>query len=133
VIAMLLRAMFAWFGLMLLAVLNGAFREAVLTPRTDADVAHVMSTFLLILVIAVFTWLVIRWLGPRSAGDALRVGFLWLMLTLAFEFGFGRFVAGRSWAELLAEYNILAGRVWALVPIVVFLAPYAAGRLRRLH
>jgi hypothetical protein len=128
---MLLRGAFAWVGLMLLAILNGAFREAVLTPRVAAHAAHLMSTILLMLVIVIFTWLVVRWLGPRSRGDALRIGILWLGLTLAFEFGFGRFVAGRSWAELLAEYNILAGRVWVLVPIVVLLAPYAAGRLRR--
>ena len=35
---------------------------------------------------------------------------MWLGLTLAFEFGFGRLVAKQSWEQLLADYNVAAGR-----------------------
>ncbi len=48
-------------------------------------------------------------------------------MTIAFEFGFGHFVAGHSWGRLLADYNLLTGHVWVLfllwvlvVPIVVY-------------
>jgi hypothetical protein len=40
---------------------------------------------------------------------------VWLGLTLAFEFGFGRLVAKQSWEQLLADYNVAAGRTWPLV------------------
>jgi hypothetical protein len=45
-------------------------------------------------------------------------------MTLAFEFLFGHFVAGHSWARLLQDYNLLAGRVWVLLLAWVALAPY---------
>ena len=35
-------------------------------------------------------------------------------MTVAFEFGFGHFVAGHSWQRLLGDYNLLEGRVWLL-------------------
>lgn len=106
-----------------LAVANGAFREAVLTPRLGAGAAHVASTLILCTLIVVLTWLLIGWIGPVTSADALRVSALWLVLTLAFELGFGRLVAGRSWAELLADYNVLRGRVWVLVLVTIVSAP----------
>jgi len=57
------------------------------------------------------------------------VGLLWLVLTLAFEFGFGRF-GGRSWSSLLQEYNVVAGKVWVLIPAWVAVAPFIFHRLR---
>jgi hypothetical protein len=48
---------------------------------------------------------------------------LWLVLTLAFEFGFGAFVGGRTWSELVGEYNLLVGRVWVFIPVWVAVAP----------
>lgn len=50
----------------------------------------------------------------RSFADCLRVGLLWVVLTLAFEWNFGRFVTGRSWASILAEYNLSHG---GLMPV----------------
>ena len=54
----------------------------------------------------------------------MAIGLIWLGLTVAFEFLFGRFVAGHSWIRLLQDYNILAGRVWSLLLLWVALAPY---------
>jgi hypothetical protein len=55
-----------------------------------------------------------------------------LVLTLAFEFGFGHWVAGKSWSDLLRDYNLLEGRVWPLVPVVTTVAPALAARVRGL-
>ena len=56
---------------------------------------------------------------------------MWLALTFVFELALGRFVSGLSWSELFAEYNLAAGRLWALVPIWVAVAPYFFFRLWR--
>ena len=56
---------------------------------------------------------------------------LWLGLTVAFEFLFGHYVVGHPWPRLLYDYNLLAGRVWSLLPIRVAVAPYVFYRLRR--
>jgi hypothetical protein len=61
--------------------------------------------------------------APKT-GEALAAGFLWLALTLAFDFLFGHFVDGHTWARLLADYDLAAGRVWVLIPLWVGLAPW---------
>jgi hypothetical protein len=45
-------------------------------------------------------------------------------MTITFEFGFGHFVAGHSWAKLLADYNILQGRVWSLFLVWITVLPF---------
>jgi hypothetical protein len=68
---------------------------------------------------------------PRPAG-ALRIGVLWLALTLGFEFLVGHFVFRRPWATLLADYDLRRGRIWLVVLVVTFVAPLVAARLRGL-
>ncbi|MEW6447103.1 MAG: hypothetical protein AB1426_03305, partial [Bacillota bacterium] len=57
------------------------------------------------------------------------IGLIWLVLTVAFEFGFGHFVMGHSWSRLLHDYNLLKGRLWVLVLLWVAIAPYVFYRL----
>jgi hypothetical protein len=59
------------------------------------------------------------------------VGALWVGLTVAFEFGFGHYVMGAPWEVLLADYDILRGRLWPLVLAANLVAPLLAGRLCR--
>jgi hypothetical protein len=58
-----------------------------------------------------------------SPQQSLTVGFIWLGLTVAFEFIFGHYVVGHSWSELLTDYNILTGRLWIVVLIWITIAP----------
>lgn len=126
------RALVVWLGLLLIAVGNGLFREAVLIPRLGELSGRQASTVILSLAIFVLALLAIRWVGPRRARDAWRVGGMWLVLTLVFEFGFGR-LRGRSWPELLADYDVAAGRIWILVLMVTMMSPWLAWRLRARH
>jgi hypothetical protein len=115
---------------MVVAILNGALREGALNPNAGEATGHVASTVLLCILILAISFVSVEWLDPRSPGQAATVSVLWLFLTLAFEFVFGHFVAGKSWVALLADYNLTQGRVWLLVPITVAAAPYVAARLR---
>ena len=47
-----------------------------------------------------------------DAEQAWIIGLSWVVVTLGFEFGFGRLVAGLTWSELLADYDVSAGRIW---------------------
>jgi hypothetical protein len=71
---------------------------------------------------------VVGWISSRHA---IGIGALWLVLTLAFEFMLGRFVSGLSWREMLAEYDLASGRLWALVPLWIAVAPYVLYRFYR--
>jgi hypothetical protein len=123
------RAAAAWLGILVIANVNGALREFLLVPLLGATVAHAISTILLCLLVLILARATIGWMGPRSAGEAWRVGLLWLALTLAFEFLAGHYLFGNSWERLLSEYNLAAGRIWSIVPLVTLLAPrWAWGR-----
>ena len=121
----------AWLLMMLLAILNGAFREAFLTERFGELRAHQLSTLTLFLLLSVFVWILVRIWAPESSGQAWRIGFIWLVMTLAFEFGFGHFLAGKPWSELLKDYEVMSGRIWVLIPAWVVVAPYLFYRITR--
>lgn len=129
---MILRILTAWFGLVILAIANGAFREAVLTPRLGTGWAHFASSVSLSALILASAWFTVPWIGVSSSSECWLTGSIWLAMTVLFEFGFGHFVVKKSWAELLADYDLLAGRIWIVVLAVVFLAPYLVARMRDL-
>lgn len=128
----MLRAIIVWLIFMFVAILNGTFRVGVLISRVGEATAHGFSTLMLCIIIAVVSWVSIVWLNPAKPDQAATVAALWVSMTVAFEFGFGHFVAGKSWAVLLADYNILQGRTWVLVPVTVAAAPHPTARLRGL-
>jgi hypothetical protein len=128
---MLGRALLVWLLLLVVAVAAAAIRTGVLEPRLGESKAHVVGTIAVVAVFALLIWLVIGWITPTvRPANLLLVGLLWLVLTVLFEFGFGRYVMGHSWSKLLADYNVCAGRLWVLVLLTVLFWPLLAGMLR---
>jgi hypothetical protein len=95
----------AWIPMVLIAIANGAMREALFAKRLGDQRAHQLSCATGILFFAIYVWALVRIWPPASSGQALAIGFAWLALTVAFEFIFGHFARGISWAELLGDYN----------------------------
>lgn len=126
---MLTRASLVWFGIMLAAILNGAVRDVLLVPRLGDPVARALSCVTLAAVILLITWLTLDWIRPPSSADAWRIGVMWLAMTLAFEFLAGHFLFRTPWQTLLADYDVLAGRLWVLVLIATLAAPGILYRL----
>jgi len=125
-----LRPVAAWLLIVVLAMLNGLLREAVLLPNLSKAVAFVVSGLLLALCILVVAVALARWLKLSSTRRCVCVGTLWLCFTLLFEFGFGYFVQGHTWAEMLEAYTFKDGNIWPLVLVVTFVAPLAARHVR---
>ena len=117
------RAVAIWAGLLVIAVANGALRDVLIVPRLGPQAGHVISTLVLSAVIVVVAFVSIRWIAPPDRAGALRVGGLWMVLTLAFELLAGHWLFGKSWSDLFADYNLAAGRVWILVLVATLLAP----------
>ena len=82
-----------------------------------------VSIFLVALIAA-------PWYGPLSSRQWYLVGLFWLLLTLAFEFGFGRVVQHKTWAELFDAYTFQGGNIWPIVLITTLLSPWAAAKIR---
>jgi membrane protease YdiL (CAAX protease family) len=127
---MLTRAPLAWLAILFLAILNGALRQAFLLPALGDRDARIISTLLLCVFVSLAAWRLVPWIRPADGRAAWGIGLLWLLLTLAFEFLAGHYLFGDSWESLLAEYNLVKGRIWMLVLITVLAAPVVVHTLR---
>jgi hypothetical protein len=127
----MLKYLLLWFVMLVIASANGGFREAWLKARFPDLLAHQISTVLLAILFTLFTYLVIRTWRPASEQMAWGIGLMWLVLTLIFEFGFGHYVANKPWSELLEEYNLFAGRIWIIIPVLILTLPVLFHRLLR--
>jgi hypothetical protein len=125
-----LYALGVWVLLSVLAVLNGTLREYTYGPVVGEQAAHLLSALILIAVVMAVAYVFLRLVRvPYGPGTFVAVGAIWVLLTVAFEFLFGHYVMGHPWSRLLADYNLLRGRVWTLVLLGIFVAPLIAGRL----
>lgn len=123
--------MAAWGGGAVIGIANGTIREATFGRRTGERAANQISALSGIGAFSVFFWkLQRRWPIERNA-EALRIGAGWLALTVAFEFGFGRVVAKKSWRSLLDEYDLREGRLWPLVLAWITFGPAVARSLQQ--
>ena len=98
--------------------------------RLSETAARAVSTLLLSAIILVVAALTIEWISPRPHLDAWRIGTLWLVMTLVFEFVAGHYLFRVAWHQILAEYNIFGGRIWMRVLAVTLVAPAAAAAMR---
>jgi hypothetical protein len=121
--SLLLRALALWFLILPSAVLSGELRQRLLVPWVGESLGHVLSALLLSLIVVGVTAIFAAFLKLVSPREAWLVGGFWLVLTAAFEFIGGHFLFGASWARLLADYNLTAGRIWILVLATTLLAP----------
>jgi len=124
------RSAAVWLLILLLAIVNGGFREAILFPRFGDPVAHLISGMLLMGGILVVSYFLVPRLGARSTWQLIVIGLFWLALTLAFEFGFGLLVQGKLWRELFAAYTFRNGNIWPVVLLLTLAAPLLVGRRR---
>ena len=120
-----------WFGILLLAVLNGALREDVLTLRLGLIAGTMFSGAILCCCIFAVAYAAYPWWGQVDAGIFWKIGGLWVALTVTFEVLFGIYVRGESWRTLLGAYTFKDGNLWSLVLVSTLTAPAITARMRR--
>jgi hypothetical protein len=127
---LLLASLATWFGLLAIAVVNGAVREFVLAPQLGAaalPLSGVTAMAAFVVAIAMF----VRATRP-SLGAALRIGLLWLGLTLVAE-TLMTVAAGRPAVEVVVALGPAAvadGNLMAPLLVITTLAPVVFARLR---
>jgi hypothetical protein len=121
------KAILAWLLLFAVMFANGAVRVVVLQPQLGEDRARQGASLSGLALVLIVSWLFVRVSPEASTAKLWWVGVAWLVATVAFEFLFGHFVSGLSWHALLADYNILRGRLWSLILIGVCLGPWFWG------
>lgn len=116
--------------MVILAILNGTLREKGYKNFMGELSAHQLSTFIGLILFAVYIWFLTGIFQIGSSAKALAIGGMWLVMTILFEFVFGHFVMHHPWRKLFNDYNIFKGRVWILVLIWTTVAPYLFYRVR---
>ena len=132
---MFAKYLLVWLLLAVIAIANGVIRQATYGRLLPELAAHQVSTVTAIAASGFAVWLVNRTWPIASSAEAWTIGSAWLVMTVLFEFGFGHYVAGHSWTNLLADYNLMEGRLWPLflawvlvLPVVVFMLSARAGK-----
>lgn len=103
-----------WPVLAAIGIANGIVRAMTYGPRLAEGTAHRLSTLSAAVLTGIAVWTFARFYPVPDARTAALIGGLWLLLTVAFEFLFGRYVAKYEWRRLLADYDLRNGRVWPL-------------------
>jgi hypothetical protein len=130
---MILRYFSVWVLLAVVAVANGTIRQFTYGRIVAELTAHQISTVTAILFSGLVVWAANRLWPIQSVSQAWKIGLSWLIMTLCFEFGFGHYVAGHSWARLLADYDLLDGRIWPLFLLWITILPALISRCASKH
>src|SRR3569623_824748 len=90
--AMFFKYFLAWFGMMLLAILNGGARDWLYKPLLGEHAAYQVSPIvLLVLFFFYFRALTASW-RCETPSQAWKFGAMWLVMTLFFEVMLGRLI-----------------------------------------
>ncbi|CAL2101689.1 conserved membrane protein of unknown function [Tenacibaculum sp. 190130A14a] len=126
----MLKYILTWFPMIMIAIINGFFREKFLANYFNNLQAHQLSSVSMIMLLGVYIWFVFKVFFPASGNQAIFIGLIWLLFTVIFEFLFGYYAMGNSWNKLLSDYNVLEGKVWVFVLIWIAIAPYIIYRMQ---
>lgn len=121
-----------WLMEIIIAGLNFfILMKSIYEPRFGPLIAHQIRMFTCIIVIFVFAFPLLRYVKDYEVIDLIHVGFLWLGLTLLFEWG-GSFAIGRSVEEILIGWNIFRGHMWPYVLLSYFSSNLILGTILQL-
>ena len=118
------RYVLAWFPMLVIAVANGALREAAFARMMPDLRAHQLSTLTGAILIGGFIWFVIRAWPPPSGRAAIRIGLMWVAMTVGFEFFMTLVLMKEPLARAVADYNLFAGHLWVLFLAWIGVAPW---------
>lgn len=125
-----LKSLLVWLCFIPTAILNGGFREYVLTKYLDTALATAASGILLSIMILFITWLLLPRLVTLNRKESFIAGIIWTLLTVIFEFTSG-IGTGVPMKELIAAYNPLSGNLWILVVLTTMFAPKIISRINK--
>lgn len=123
------KSLLVWLSIIVIAIANGALREAVLIPKLGQVPGLILSGTLLSILILCVAYVALPWLGATKPRQFAAIGGGWLVLTLIFEFSFG-ILQGKSLPVLLEAYTFRGGNMWPFVLLVTACAPSLAAKLR---
>ncbi len=119
---LLLPAVRVWLTEVLVSGFNYfVLMNLIYEPRWGELTAHQIGMATRILYIFVFAYLLLRYADEYQKNDLFVIAVLWLLLTLAFEWG-GSFAIRRPVDEIVVGWNVTRGYMWPYVLLTYLLA-----------
>lgn len=118
-----------WLLIIIAESVHGVMRRIFLVPVLGDGPSRQVGVMIGSAIILAIACAGIRWIGARSLADQLKVGLLWVGLTVAFEFGLG-YLLGYTMARMLSDYDPRAGGLMGFGLVFMLLSPALAAKLR---
>ena len=128
---MVKKSILIWLAIIPLAILNGGFREAFLTPRLGESCAQVISGIILLLLLFFVSFIFIPRIGKGISKTYWKIGVLWVALTIAFETILG-LTMGNTLSELIKAYDVTTGNLWLLVVLFTGITPWLVAKIKHI-
>jgi hypothetical protein len=124
------RAIAVWLVLIGAEIIHGIVRSIVLTPRIGDKRARQIGVFTGSLVNLGIAQLFIPWIDAKTVRALVKIGVVWVVLTVVFEVTFGRLVMRSSWERLRSDYDLAHGGLLPIGLVALAGSPLVASRLR---
>lgn len=116
--------------MMVAETIHGVLRTLFLVPLLGDLRARQIGVLIGSILILGIAFVFDRWVGAAETGTQIRIGLLWLALTLGFELFLGIFVLNFTRERILSDYAIWRGGLMPLGLVALLFSPLIAGRVR---
>ena len=113
------------------AVLNGGLRQYFLEPSLGVKAANPISCVILCCLAFIVSSILIPRLGIGSSIKYIKMGLLWVLLTIVFETIFSLFEK-MTLKEILNSYNIVTGNFWIIVVLFIVFLPWVVAKIKQI-
>jgi uncharacterized membrane protein len=124
------KALLFWFVLLLLALINATIRETTYKPLLTPVIgmwAHQISsiTGILLFYFGIYQFLK-RTKEKYNKSDLIKVGVMWIVMTVVFESLMNTYIRHLSFKEVLETYYFWKGDTWIFVLLSLIISPLVA-------
>jgi hypothetical protein len=126
------RSIAVWLLIIFAESIHGLLRTLLLAPWIGEFRARQVSVFTGAAIIFAISIATIRWIGARQRGELLRIGIVWVLLTVAFEVSLGRFIMKLDWGRISSDYDLPHGGLMGLGLLAMSVTPLVTASLRGL-
>lgn len=122
-----------WFVLLILALINAAIRETtykpLLTPYIGIWAHQISSLTGTLLFFGGIYFFLKKMSNPYTKSDLIKVGLMWMGMTVIFESLMNLFVRHLSPEQVLQTYYFWTGDTWSFVLLSLVISPFIAHRM----
>jgi len=127
-----IKATLIWCVMVLIAILNGVFRESILNPMFGDRTALPISGLILSAMIFAIIYLFINRLHATDSQTYIKIGLFWGLFTLVFEYGVGYFVLHQPIEHIHQVFNLQQGNLFSLALVTSIISPWLVAKIKHL-